>query len=65
MKLLKEYFDLQQKIYDHFGYREDWVTIPLDDQTGRHWGLIQEENGTGKVFWLDAIKLFSSLYNFN
>lgn len=31
MKLLNEYFKLQKEIYDYFGYKEDWVVIPIDD----------------------------------
>lgn len=47
MKLLKEYFELQKKIYDYFGYVEDWVKIPLSDETEMYWSLTQYENGTG------------------
>lgn len=56
MKLLKQYFDLQKKIYDYFGYEEDWVVIPLDDCTNRYWSLIQNQYGGGHVFWGDAGK---------
>lgn len=49
MKLLNEYFDLQKKIYDYFGYAEDWVAIPLDDQTECYWTLTQYEDGKGFV----------------
>lgn len=31
MQLLTEYFELQKKVHEHFGYVEDWVSIPLDD----------------------------------
>ena len=31
MKLLDQYFKLQKEIYDYFGYKEDWVVIPLYD----------------------------------
>jgi hypothetical protein len=37
MELLKQYFELQKKIYDYFGYVEDWVVIPLDDATEYYW----------------------------
>lgn len=49
MKLLKDYLALEKAIHDHFGYTEDWVTIPLDDRTDAYWFLDQKENGTGKV----------------
>lgn len=35
MKLLDDYFALQQQIFDHFGYREGWRVIPLDDARER------------------------------
>lgn len=37
MKILKEYFELEKKIHEYFGYVEDWVTIPLLDQTDSYW----------------------------
>lgn len=39
MKLLNEYFDIQKKIYDYFGYIEDWKVIPIDDGTDYFWML--------------------------
>ncbi len=42
MELLTKYFDLQKEIYEYFGYVEDWVTIPLDDQTDSYWHLERE-----------------------
>jgi len=44
MKLLKEYFTLQNKIYKYFGYVEDWVKIPLNDLTEYLW-IINEHEG--------------------
>lgn len=37
MELLKQYFELQNKIYEYFGYVEDWVVIPLEDSTEYYW----------------------------
>ncbi len=54
MKLLEEYFALQEKIHSHFGYKEDWVAIPLDDQTSRYWMLMQRPDGGGKVVYSDV-----------
>lgn len=47
MKLLDDYFTLHQQIYDHFGYREDWRVIPLDDARAYFWKLDGE--GPGEV----------------
>jgi hypothetical protein len=47
MKLLDDYFELQQEIYDYFGYREDWCVIPLDDCTDYYWRIEgNEKNGS-------------------
>lgn len=43
MKILQEYFELQKKIHEYFGYVEDWVTIPLDDATEYYWHFDGEE----------------------
>jgi len=51
MQLLKEYFDIQKKIYDYFGYREDWVVIPIDDQTDKHWFVLEND---GKYVYSDG-----------
>lgn len=45
MKELTEYFGLQQKIFDYFGYKQDWVTIPLSDATDCFWHLSGEKHG--------------------
>ena len=39
MKLLDEYFDLQNKLYEHFGYVEDWAVIPIDDARKYYWNI--------------------------
>jgi hypothetical protein len=39
MKLLDEYFNIQKQIYDYFGYKEDWVIIPIDDRRNYVWYL--------------------------
>lgn len=49
MRLLDEYFELQQKIFDYFGYVEDWVCIPIDDRREMYWILDQSESGRGEV----------------
>ncbi len=49
MKLLKQYFKLQQEIFEYFGYVEDWKVIPLDDQTDQYWLLKQNKDGQGYV----------------
>ena len=39
MKLLDDYLSLQKKIYNYFGYFEDWRVFPIDDRTELYWKL--------------------------
>ena len=48
---LQVYFHLQEEIYRHFGYQEQWRDIPLRDETEAYWLLRQTTNGHGKVAW--------------
>ena len=43
--MFDEYFKLQKEIFDHFGYVEDWVVIPLVDHRGYYWHLWGEAHG--------------------
>jgi len=53
MKLLDEYFEIQQKIYDYFGYQEDWRVIPLDDARNYYWFVNGSEHG-GEVCYAET-----------
>ena len=35
--IIKEYFNLEKKIFEYFGYVEDWEVIPIGDLTDDHW----------------------------
>ena len=39
MQLLDTLMSTEQKIFDYFGYVEDWVKIPLDDGREYFWQL--------------------------
>lgn len=43
MKELDDYFELQKKIYDYFGYVEDWVVIPMNDCREYYWCVDKSE----------------------
>ena len=45
MQLLSDYFELQKKIFDYFGYTEDWRIIQLDDCRDYYWYLDGEGYG--------------------
>lgn len=60
MKQLNEYFALQKKIFDYFGYVQDWRVLPIDDATEYFWILNQETDGGGFVRFSETEKkLFS------
>jgi len=44
MKMLDDYFELQNRIFEHFGYVEDWRVLPLDDARNYYWKLDGEDN---------------------
>jgi hypothetical protein len=56
MELLDQYFDLQRQIYEYFGYREDWVVIPLDDERDSYWRIESGEEYGGRVVFSSAPK---------
>ena len=40
---IENYFNLAEEIHKYFGYKEDWVTIPMDDRRGDYWMVIHTE----------------------
>lgn len=54
-EMLKQYFNLQERIFAHFGYKEDWVTIPLLDLTEQYWFLTGEVHGGQLVHYNSMI----------
>lgn len=53
MELLDQYFKLQKEIYDYFGYVEDWVVIPLQDNTLYYWSLDGDTGGSEIRYAID------------
>jgi hypothetical protein len=37
MKLLDEYFRIQEEIFAHFGYKEGWRSYPVEDRRDMYW----------------------------
>ena len=64
MKLLKEYFDIQKQVFAYFGYMEDWVTIPLSDETNMQWYLKEDGHGGGDVYYHENLNLENAGGNF-
>lgn len=51
MKLLDDYNRLQLELHDYFGYKEDWVPIPMEDHGGFFWLLDGEGHGGEVNYW--------------
>jgi len=53
MKLLEQYFEIQNEIYKYFEYEEDWVVIPLDSRLDCYWMVVggDEKGAGGYVTW--------------
>ena len=52
MQLLTDFFDIQAKVFEFFGYVEGWRALPLDDARKYFWRLDGE--GPGEVHFADT-----------
>ncbi len=52
MQALDEFEAARAKVFEYFGYREDWRVIPLDDAREYFWRLDGE--GPGTVCYADS-----------
>jgi hypothetical protein len=41
MKLLNNFNTAKQAIYEHVGFKEDWVVYPIDDRTEMLWKITE------------------------
>lgn len=56
MQLLKDYFALQEQIFNYFGYAEDWRVIPLSDNTDMHWVILNGNERGGSVRYHEELE---------
>jgi len=64
MKILDEYFSLQEKIYDYFGYEEEpWTVFPLDDKRTYQWMIFKNQIFFADLLDEDTIKTGNTLYS--
>lgn len=52
MQLLKDYFNIQNLIYEYFDYNEACTVFPIEDSTRYYWALYGE--GPGSVMFADT-----------
>lgn len=51
MKAMDDYLAAKQAIFEHVGYVEDWVAIPLDDCRQMYWHISDGEGVGGQVHY--------------
>lgn len=64
---IKAYFDLAEEIHKYFGYKEDWVSIPMDNRIGDYWMVIGEGVGgryvhSPKPFTQESVEAGAEIY---
>lgn len=52
MQMLDDYIGARKRLFDYFGYVEDWRVLPFDDARGMYWQLDGE--GPGEVRFADT-----------
>lgn len=55
LNLIENYNKALQDLYDHVGFKEDWVVYPIDDCSESYWDIIGDN-----VRWAPTIELFNS-----
>jgi hypothetical protein len=58
--ILDQYNELKQQLYDYFGYKEDWVKIPIEDSRDCYWQIIGGEEHGGEVIFAPTMEQFNS-----
>ena len=50
MKLLEDYKNIKDQIFEYFGYKENWACIPIEeDSLEYYWELDENSYGGGEV----------------
>lgn len=50
--IVAQYFELQEKLFEYFGYKPDWKVIPPDPCMDHYWMLTGPENDSStNVVW--------------
>lgn len=51
---VKKYFELEEEIFQYFGYREDWVKIPIEEHLNDYWFVTGEKSSSDHCVWSPA-----------
>jgi len=57
MDIIKNYKAALQELYDHVGFREDWVVLPIDDRTDMFWRINDNEDKVVYFFELEYLPI--------
>jgi hypothetical protein len=52
-KLLDDYLKIQEQLYDHFGYKENYRAIPINDCREYYWSIQKNKEGGGNIVYSD------------
>ena len=55
MNIIDKYNDSLQKLYDYFGFVEDWVVFPIDDRREFYWHIVD-----GQVLFYDTLEAYQN-----
>jgi len=68
LKLISKWDELRKQVHEYFGYKEDWVCLPMETHLGEHWMICGPENERSSVvnskeeFTLSSISAGNSIY---
>jgi len=60
MKLIEDYNDALSKLYEHVGFKEDWVVFPISDCTGYFWNIVYDPD-----YQCDCVRYAETVEEFN
>jgi len=65
MILMNNFNEALQALYDHVGFKDDWVVYPVDDRTEMFWEIIPEKESIFTGDHVEHIKYATAIDQFN
>lgn len=65
MQLLTEYFEIQGRIFEYFGYQENWRVIPIDDARMYFWRVNEQTDEVKYARTEEELKTQTGFYYVN
>lgn len=60
MKLIENYNDALSKLYEHVGFKEDWVVFPISDCTEYFWDIAYDS-----LYKCECVRYSETIEKFN